>query len=83
MRAVVGLRPFRQDGFRVAVEESGGKRLVHSYGHGGAGITLAWGTARQAVASLPPATTSNVPAAFWMPVAVCEAERLTAPFAQQ
>lgn len=37
----VGLRPCRRGGPRVAVEG----RVVHAYGHGGAGMTLAWGTA--------------------------------------
>lgn len=42
----IGLRPVRRGGPRVAVEpaESAG-RLVHAYGHGGAGMTLAWGCA--------------------------------------
>jgi D-amino-acid oxidase len=37
----VGLRPCRRGGPRVAVEG----RVVHAYGHGGAGMTLSWGTA--------------------------------------
>lgn len=47
-RTVVGLRPFRAEGFRVAAERRGDKHVVHHYGHGGAGVTLSWGTARQA-----------------------------------
>lgn len=120
-RTVVGLRPFRPDGFRVAAEPLGGKVLVHNYGHGGSGVTLSWGTARQAAdlacvgdpgpvavigcgviglstarvlqargaqvtiyaAALPPDTTSNVPGAFWLPVAVCEPGRMTSDLAQQ
>lgn len=46
MRVVVGLRPFRPDGFRIEAEPLGAKTLVHHYGHGGAGVTLSWGTAR-------------------------------------
>lgn len=42
-----GLRPFRQP---IRVERgddlAGGARLVHNYGHGGAGVTLSWGCAR-------------------------------------
>src|SRR5882724_1099850 len=49
IREVVGLRPFRPEGFRVEAERLGNKLLVHNYGHGGAGITLSWGTASLAV----------------------------------
>ena len=49
IRIDVGLRPFRPSGFRVEREALGDKVLVHNYGHGGGGITLSWGTAKQAV----------------------------------
>jgi len=49
IREVVGLRPFRPEGFRVEAERAGEKLFVHNYGHGGAGITLSWGTASLAV----------------------------------
>ena len=49
IRTVVGLRPFRPQGFLVGTERSGDKLLVHNYGHGGAGITLSWGTSSLAV----------------------------------
>jgi D-amino-acid oxidase len=49
IREVVGLRPFRPEGFVVEAERLGRKLLVHNYGHGGAGVTLSWGTASQAV----------------------------------
>src|SRR5882724_8923837 len=49
IREVVGLRPYRPEGFRVEAERVGEKLLVHNYGHGGAGITLSWGTASLAV----------------------------------
>ena len=57
IREVVGLRPYRPEGFRVEAERIGEKLLVHNYGHGGAGITLSWGTASLAVDLLsePPA----------------------------
>lgn len=45
IREVVGLRPFRPGGFVVDGERVGEKLLVHNYGHGGAGMTLSWGTA--------------------------------------
>ncbi|MBO4163700.1 FAD-dependent oxidoreductase [Micromonospora antibiotica] len=41
----VGLRPARHGGPRVAVRAVPGRRLVHAYGHGGAGVTLSWGCA--------------------------------------
>ena len=50
IRTIVGLRPFRPSGFVVRAEKLGDKLLVHHYGHGGAGITLSWGTAELAVA---------------------------------
>jgi glycine/D-amino acid oxidase-like deaminating enzyme len=57
IREVVGLRPYRAEGFVVAAERFGEKRLIHNYGHGGAGITLSWGTASLAadLVSEPPA----------------------------
>jgi D-amino-acid oxidase len=45
IREVVGLRPYRSEGFVVEAQRAGRKLLVHNYGHGGAGITLSWGTA--------------------------------------
>jgi D-amino-acid oxidase len=49
IREVVGLRPFRAEGFVVDAERIGNKLLIHNYGHGGAGITLSWGTASLAL----------------------------------
>jgi D-amino-acid oxidase len=44
----VGLRPSRPT-IRVDAQPlAGGGRLVHNYGHGGAGITVSWGCARDA-----------------------------------
>ncbi|MGW7263989.1 FAD-dependent oxidoreductase [Streptomyces sp. NPDC054842] len=44
----VGLRPVR-DTVRLEREAlPGGRVLVHNYGHGGAGVTVAWGCAREA-----------------------------------
>jgi D-amino-acid oxidase len=51
----VGLRPFRPQ-VRLEAESPGAARgghgpvVVHNYGHGGAGITLSWGCARDAAA---------------------------------
>lgn len=50
IRTIVGLRPFRPSGFVVRAEKLGEKTVIHNYGHGGAGITLSWGTAQLAVA---------------------------------
>jgi D-amino-acid oxidase len=40
----VGLRPTRPQ-VRLEAEQRGAARVVHCYGHGGAGITLSWGCA--------------------------------------
>ena len=40
----VGLRPARPS-VRLEVEETEGRKVVHCYGHGGAGVTLSWGCA--------------------------------------
>ncbi|MEV8561640.1 FAD-dependent oxidoreductase [Streptomyces sp. NPDC051917] len=51
----VGLRPARQ---AVRLERQplpDGRTLVHNYGHGGAGITVAWGCAREAAGLAFPA----------------------------
>ena len=50
IRTIVGLRPFRPSGFVVRGEKLDQKVVIHNYGHGGAGITLSWGTAQLAVA---------------------------------
>ena len=49
IRTIVGLRPFRPSGFVVRAEKLDAKTVVHNYGHGGAGITLSWGTSQLAV----------------------------------
>ncbi|MEU1195202.1 FAD-dependent oxidoreductase [Streptomyces sp. NPDC005813] len=52
----VGLRPVRDE---VRLEREvlpDGRVLVHNYGHGGAGVTVAWGCARQAAGLAHPAT---------------------------
>ncbi|MGX4688564.1 FAD-dependent oxidoreductase [Streptomyces sp. JNUCC 63] len=51
----VGLRPARH---AVRLEREalpGGRVLVHNYGHGGAGVTVAWGCAREAAGLACPA----------------------------
>src|SRR5579883_2677279 len=49
IRTIVGLRPYRPSGFVVRAEKLDAKTVIHNYGHGGAGITLSWGTAHLAV----------------------------------
>jgi D-amino-acid oxidase len=44
IRTTVGLRPHRDPGFVLKADRLGDKLLVHNYGHGGAGMSLAWGT---------------------------------------
>ena len=48
IRTVVGLRPYRPEGFVIGAERSGEKLFIHNYGHGGAGMTLSWGSAAMA-----------------------------------
>jgi glycine/D-amino acid oxidase-like deaminating enzyme len=52
VRATVGLRPYRPDGFVIRHERLGEKIVVHDYGHGGSGMTLCWGTAQMAIESV-------------------------------
>lgn len=47
----VGLRPSRPS-VRLEAEELDGARCVHNYGHGGSGVTMSWGCAREAAALL-------------------------------
>lgn len=48
IRTTAGLRPYRSAGFVVRREPLGDKAIVHNYGHGGAGITLSWGSSKLA-----------------------------------
>ncbi len=45
IRTVVGLRPHRDAGFLLRADRLDDKTLIHHYGHGGAGMSLSWGTA--------------------------------------
>lgn len=47
-RITVCLRPFRPAGPRLETEILNGKPIVHNYGHGGSGWSLAWGYAEGA-----------------------------------
>ncbi len=44
-RTTIGLRPHRPSGFVLRAEKLDGKTLIHNFGHGGAGMSLSWGTA--------------------------------------
>ncbi len=49
IRVITGQRPYRPKGFVVRSEEMDNKFIVHNYGHGGAGISLSWGSSALAV----------------------------------
>lgn len=44
-----GLRPFRKV---IRIEQEQGTNIIHNYGHGGSGFTLAWGCAEDIAAML-------------------------------
>ena len=48
IRTTVGLRPHRPQGFVLKADKLDGKTLIHNYGHGGAGMSLSWGTGAMA-----------------------------------
>lgn len=49
IRVIVGHRPYRPSGFVVKSEKLDAKTVIHNYGHGGAGITLSWGSSALAI----------------------------------
>lgn len=49
IRTVAGIRPYRPSGFVVRAARFGDRTIVHNYGHGGGGISLAWGSSALAV----------------------------------
>lgn len=44
IRTTVGLRPYRESGFRLEAERLDDKTVIHNFGHGGSGMSLSWGT---------------------------------------
>lgn len=48
IRMISGIRPYRKGGIRMERETIGKDIVVwHNYGHGGAGLTLSWGTVEE------------------------------------
>lgn len=47
IRTTVGLRPHRPSGFVLRADRLDRTTVLHNYGHGGAGISLSWGTGRR------------------------------------
>ena len=48
IRTTIGLRPHRPSGFVLKADKLDDKTLIHNFGHGGAGMSLSWGTASMA-----------------------------------
>ncbi len=48
IRTTVGLRPFRPAGFQLRADRLDETTVIHNYGHGGAGMSISWGTGQLA-----------------------------------
>ena len=48
IRTTVGLRPHRDGGFVLRADRLDDKTLIHNDGHGGAGMSISWGTGAMA-----------------------------------
>ena len=59
MNTVVGLRPARK---RLRLEKETDKRIIHNYGHGGAGFSVSWGCAEEVAQILAKASVNLVAA---------------------
>jgi D-amino-acid oxidase len=57
----VGLRPCRPRVRLTTEPAGGGPVIVHNYGHGGAGVTLSWGCAREVTALITSPAASRRP----------------------
>lgn len=51
-RKYAGVRPYREGSIRLEAEEIDETLFIHSYGHGGAGVTLSWGAAQMGLSLL-------------------------------
>ena len=47
-----GIRPYREGGLRMEKESRDKKNIYHDYGHGGGGISLAYGCAQYVVQTM-------------------------------
>lgn len=47
-----GVRPYREGSIRLESEEIDETLFIHSYGHGGSGVTLSWGAAHMGLSLL-------------------------------
>ncbi len=61
IRTTIGLRPHRPGGFVLKADKLDAKTLIHNYGHGGAGMSLSWGTASMAADLAVPAPGPQAP----------------------
>ena len=48
IRTTVGLRPHRPAGFLLRADRLDDTTVIHNYGHGGAGMSISWGTGQMA-----------------------------------
>lgn len=55
----------RDDGLRLEQEEMEDKRVIHNYGHGGAGVTLSWGCAFQIAEMIDGKDRRELEQQFW------------------
>ena len=44
-KRVAGLRPYRAQGIRLELDQTGEVPVIHNYGHGGSGFSLSWSCA--------------------------------------
>lgn len=49
VRRIAGIRPYRQGRLRLEFEARESAPVIHNYGHGGGGITAAWGSAEEVI----------------------------------
>ena len=44
-----GVRPYRNNGIRIELEKIKNIKVIHNYGHGGAGVSLCFGSCKQSI----------------------------------